>query len=76
MTCLSDCGNARPPAFVKVLLYYGLPFAKYISIHVHQALTLFSYLVDMEDSSKGSAKEAYLAHIDKIMQCLQICFPM
>ena len=79
LTHLSYCGNAGPPAFLKFLLpywHYGLPFAKHISIHVHQALILFSYLVDMEHSSKGSAKEAYLAHIDKRMQCHQICFPM
>ena len=65
-----------PLLFLIFYWCYGLPFAKHISNYVHQALTLFSYLVDMEDSSKGSVKEAYLAHIDKIMQCHQICFPM
>ena len=64
-----------PLLFWNLYWHYGLPFAKHISIHVHQALTLFSYLVDMEDNSKGSVKEAYLVHIDKIMQCHQICFP-
>ena len=54
----------------------GLPFAEHISIHVHQAVTLFSYLVYIEDSSKGSAKEASFMHIYKIMQCAQRCFPM
>ena len=57
----------------------GLPFAEHTSIHVHQAVTLFSYLMYIEDSSNGSAKEAPLMHIDKIMQimqCHQSYFPM
>ena len=55
-----------PLVLWKFYWHYGLPVAKHISIHVHQALTLFSYLVYMEDSSKGSVKEAPLTHIDRI----------
>ena len=65
-----------PLVFLKFYWCDGLPFAKHISSHVHKALTLFSYLVDIEDSSKGSAKEASLTHIYKIVQCHQSCFPM
>ena len=54
----------------------GLPFAKHIGIHVHQALTLFAYLLDIECSSKGSAKEAPFMHIYKIMQSALRCFQM
>ena len=60
LTHLSYCRNARPPGFVKVLLALRVASCKHISIHVYQALTLFSYLLYMEDSSKGSAKEAPL----------------
>ena len=66
-----------PPASLKFLLALWVAICKtYISIHVHQPLILFLELEDMEDSSKGSGKEAYVAHIEKIMQCCQIGFQM
>ena len=71
LTCPSYCRNARPPVFCNFYWHHGLPFAKHISIHVHEAVTLFSYLMYIEDSSKGSAKEAPLMHIDKTMEIMQ-----
>ena len=65
-----------PLVFGHFYWHDGLAFAKHISIHVHQALTLFSYLVDIDDSSKGSVKEAPFMHIYKIMQCALRCFWM
>ena len=43
-----------PLVFCNFYWCNGLPFAKHISIHVHQAVTLFSYLMYIEYSSKGS----------------------
>ena len=65
-----------PLVFCNFYWHNGLPFAKHISIHVHQAVTLFSHLMYTEYSSKGSVKEAPFMHIYKIMQCALRCFPI
>ena len=64
LTHLPYWGNTRPPHLLKVLLPWWVAIFQHINVHVYQPVTLFSYFMYIEHSSKVSAKgDTFVAYL-------------